>query len=121
MCTAPLKGKTFDKDFDLSSFSLKKITHLDLLLDLDLLDRDLDLLRDLERLLLDRDLDLDLLNFLFLSKSGSTAAVMRDWASLTLFIASSISLAPVLSIFVVGFMMAFSEWLTLLGGKNIQN
>jgi len=80
----------------------------DLRLDLDLLDLDLDLFLDLERLRRDLECDLDrlLLRFPFESpgeeKLGSVmAADMRDWASFTFFMASSISFAGLAAAFII--------------------
>lgn len=70
-----------------------------LLLEADrLLDRLLERLcleRDLDFLLLDLDLVRDRVRFLLSLFPGSMAAEMSDWASLTLFMASSISLLDV--------------------------
>lgn len=105
--------------------STKKTSYLDLERDLLDLPRDLDLdfllflllLLDLEwrRWCLDLDRDLVLLFFSF--TSGSKARVIKDWASLTLLIASSISFAAVSWVFPCGFTIALLEWFTL--SKNI--
>lgn len=134
----PNTAVTVSLDLELDLFFLDP--DLDLFRDLDLLDRDLCLERelrcldldlllflDLDRvlLLLDRDLDLDLLlpkleasfeTVLSMFRSPeSAAAVMRDWASFTFFMASSISLCAASCILDRGFSMAEVEWATFRG------